>query len=273
MRVVAGALAGILLGVVGAKLADVLPRRYGIVHRPSGSARARRNVLLVLATSLCSAGIAHIVGGVADLSLAQSLFYFALHAIASAAVLTGAAIDLEHMILPNELTIGPAVLCLAASPLRAMGIVGALAGAVLGFAVSYLPVLLYKRLRGQSGMGFGDAKLAITAGAWHGVEGALFVLFAAALQTTVVAGAMRVLGLSYDVPESVKAEIRELQKRADAGDEEAQRELDDDPMAAEERAGTLAMRLPLGPFLALGCIEVLFLRRWLHEHVLAWLLR
>jgi hypothetical protein len=42
-------------------------------------------------------------------------------------------------------------------------------------------------------------------------------------------------------------------------------------MASAPVDGTLGMRLPLGPFLALGCIEVLFLRRWLVEHVLTWL--
>ena len=84
---------------------------------------------------------------------------------------------------------------------------------------------------------------------------------------------MRVFGIVYEEPESVKAEIRELRARAEAGDEDAKHELEDDPMAGEAREGTLGMRLPLGPFLALGCIEVLFLRRWLVEHVLDWLMR
>ncbi|HVH42787.1 MAG TPA: hypothetical protein VM925_10610, partial [Labilithrix sp.] len=78
---------------------------------------------------------------------------------------------------------------------------------------------------------------------------------------------------TYDVPESVKAEIQALRARADAGDEEAKDMLDGDPMVGETRRGWLGMRLPLGPFLALGCLEVLFLRRWLVDHVVAWLLR
>ena len=89
----------------------------------------------------------------------------------------------------------------------------------------------------------------------------------------IAAGVMRILGLSYPIPESVTAEIASLRARAEAGDAAAREELDADPMAAEGRGGVLGMRLPFGPFLALGCIEVLFLRRWLTENVVGWLFR
>lgn len=268
-----GAVVGVVLGLAAAKAADALPRRYGIEHLVMGAPRARRNVVLLLLSTLCGAGIAHVLTGAPDITLAHAGFLLVVNAVVASAVLAAAAIDLEHMILPNELTLGAAGLCLLTSPLRSIGVVGSISGAVAGLLVSYLPFLLYKRLRGQSGMGLGDAKLAVMAGAWHGVEGAFFVLFAGALQSTLAAVVMRITGLRYEEPASVKAEIAELRTRAAGGDEEAASELADDPMAGEARAGTLGMRLPLGPFLALACIEVLFLRRWIVDNVLGWLTR
>jgi leader peptidase (prepilin peptidase)/N-methyltransferase len=184
-----------------------------------------------------------------------------------ALLLAGAAVDLEHMILPNEITIGAALIALATAHFRSAGIAGSLLGAGAGFAVTYVPFLLYKRIRGHSGMGMGDAKLAVTAGAWLGLEGAFFVLFAGTLQQALCALFMRVLGLRYAIPESVRAEIEELRRRAAAGDEGAKAELADDPMAAERGdAGSLrATTLPLGPFLVLSAIEFVFVGRPLVE--------
>jgi leader peptidase (prepilin peptidase) / N-methyltransferase len=268
-----GAVLGIGLGLAAGRFADVLPRRYAITHVTSGPRRSRRNRALVVVSSLSGFGIAQVLVSAQELSIAHALFLLTTNAILAAMLFATTAIDLEHMILPNELTIGATVICLASSPLRSIGFVGSIAGAVVGFLLSYVPSLLYKKLRGRSGMGFGDAKLTAMAGAWHGIEGAIFVLFAGALQSTLAAVTMRVAGLRYEVPESVKAEIAGLRARADAGDAEARDELADDPMAAELRDGVLGMRLPLGPFLTLACVEVLFLRRWLVDHVLGWLAR
>jgi prepilin signal peptidase PulO-like enzyme (type II secretory pathway) len=89
----------------------------------------------------------------------------------------------------------------------------------------------------------------------------------------LAAGIMRVFGWTYAVPTSVRAELDALRAKAAAGDKEAVAALADDPMASEGGEGVLAMRLPLGPFLALACIEVLFLRRWLIDEVFAWFSR
>jgi hypothetical protein len=73
------------------------------------------------------------------------------------------------------------------------------------------------------------------------------------------------------VPESVIAEIAALRERADAGDPEAKAALEDDPMAADVADGVLGTRLPLGPFLALASLLLLFARRWIEGAVLAWI--
>ena len=86
---------------------------------------------------------------------------------------------------------------------------------------------------------------------------------------------MRLLGLSFAVPASVEAEIAELRAKAAAGDAEALSILADDPMAADVAApdpdgakppqDLATMRLPMGPFLVLACLEFVFARRQILE--------
>jgi leader peptidase (prepilin peptidase)/N-methyltransferase len=278
-----GALAGLAGGLVAGRLADVLPPRYDIALLASGPARTRRNVVLAAACGVIGAGLAHLVTSAPDVAIERAAFYFAINLVLCVAVVAAAAVDLEHMVLPNELTLGGAAIALASSYWRGIGLVGALAGIAIGLGLTYLPFLLYKWIRGRSGMGLGDAKLALLAGAWLGAPGAIWVVAAGALQSAVCAGLMRALGLSFAVPASVQAEIAELRAKAAAGDDEARALLADDPMAADvdspgadgdtaangadgsssdgSRAGSLAtMRLPMGPFLVLACLEFVFAR-------------
>jgi leader peptidase (prepilin peptidase)/N-methyltransferase len=134
-----------------------------------------------------------------------------------------------------------------------------------------VPHALYQRLKGVSGLGLGDAKLTCLAGAWFGIEGAAFVLFAGALQSVLTAIGMRITGTSYKVPESVAREIAELREQSAAGDADARAALDEDPMAAELEPTLLHARLPLGPFLALACLEFQLARSSIVQ-VIRWLL-
>lgn len=269
----AGAIAGAILGLLASFLADVLPGRYGITHLVRGTARTRRYIVLAVLGAAIGAGIMNILAGVPDNSIGNIALHFALNAGVAAIMLAGAAIDFEHMILPNEVTFGAALVCLLSSPARSVGWRGSVGGAVLGLVITVLPFYLYKKIKGQSGMGLGDAKLAVAAGAWHGIEGALFVIFAGMLQYVLLALGMRMFNLSYSVPESVRAEIADLKKRAAAGDKDAAEELADDPLAAEDEEGLMKMRLPLGPALILASLEALFLRRWISESLFAWFLQ
>jgi leader peptidase (prepilin peptidase)/N-methyltransferase len=262
-----GALVGAFAGLVAARLADALPRRYGITLLVTGRARTLRNIAVIGLSVAIGAWFGHLVTRVPDASVGRALYYFAVNATLAIALVTAAAVDLEHMILPNELTLGGAALALASSSWRGVGLVGSLVGIAVGLAITYLPFLLYKKLRGRSGMGLGDAKLALFAGAWLGGPGAVFVVFAGALQSALCAGIMRLFGLSFAVPASVQAEIADLRAKAAAGDAEALSILADDPMAAdvgapEANTSALAtMRLPMGPFLVLACLEFVFARR------------
>lgn len=257
------AAAGVVLGLTGTWLARTLPRRYDIDFEPSDPTKRRRNAAIVILSIALCGGVGYFVSRYPDAPLDHAAISLVTHCLLSSALVTAAAIDLEHMILPHEITRGGAILALATAYFRGLGLVPAILGAVAGLALTYLPFLLYKKLRGHSGMGLGDAHLAVLAGAWLGIEGVIFVIFAGALQSALAALAMRLLGIPYGIPASVQAQLAALRKLADEGDAEAKDALADDPMAADvgQGKGVLSMRLPMGPFLVLGCIEFLFGRR------------
>jgi len=187
---------------------------------------------------------------------------FALDLALSLGLLAAAFIDLDHMYLPDPITLGGTVLGLVSVPLRGGSFQGALFGAVLGFVVVWLPFdFLYTKLRGLPGMGLGDAKLVMLAGAWFGWQGALFALLGGAVQATVVALAVFLARGRIDEPEAVIRERKELQELLEASEGEARAELEReilrDPLAFEPEAGLGKARLAFGPFLVLATIEYL----------------
>lgn len=98
-------------------------------------------------------------------------------------LLAAAFIDAEHMFLPDSITIGGTVVGVVTATLRGLTLRESLVGTLVGFVVVWLPLtVVYKAIRGRTGMGLGDAKLVALAGAWFGWPGALFVLFAGAIQ-------------------------------------------------------------------------------------------
>ncbi|HKO50473.1 MAG TPA: prepilin peptidase [Polyangiaceae bacterium] len=187
---------------------------------------------------------------------------FALYLALTLGLLAAAIIDLEHMYLPDPITIGGALLGLLSVPLRGGTFQGALLGAALGFLLVWLPFdFLYSKLRGLPGMGLGDAKLMMLAGAWLGWQGAVFALLGGAVQATVVALAVYLARGRIDEPEAVIQERKELQALLESSTGEAraelEREIARDPLAFEPEAGLGKARLAFGPFLALATVEYL----------------
>lgn len=210
-------------------------------------------------TSLLRAGSIY----VADLALALGL-------------VAAAFIDLEHMILPDEITIGGAVLGVATASFRDQSFVDALIGAASGFLIVWLPfVVVYPRIRGNVGMGLGDAKLLMLAGAWFGWLGAIVVLCAGAVQGTVAAIVTLLVRGKIEEPEAVRKEreeIRaELEKMSPEERAEAEKELAEDPLAEEAGEGLGQARMPFGPFLVLATLEFLFFGKKALEAYVAWI--
>jgi leader peptidase (prepilin peptidase)/N-methyltransferase len=154
--------------------------------------------------------------------LAAGFLYGPTLVAASAAFLAAACViltatDLEARTLPDPVTLGTLALGLVLAALRDRAAAASDGGLVRSFSGSYLveAVLgalvgalflegvrrVYKRLRGQEGMGGGDVKMLAMAGAFTGPAGVFLTLFFASLAGTVVAGGatlFRVLRWSFE---------------------------------------------------------------------------
>ncbi|HEX2878848.1 MAG TPA: prepilin peptidase [Polyangiaceae bacterium] len=182
--------------------------------------------------------------------------YFALSLIASI------FIDLEHMILPDEITWRLAAVGLLSAPLRGAPLGKMLLGALLGYLVVWGPFIwLYRKVRGQAGMGLGDAKLLLAIGCWFGMPGVLFALLAGSVQGTLFALAAYAVRGKLEEPSAVREERQAMNEHlAQASPEERaalEAELAHDPLAREPQAGLAQARIPFGPFLSLAALEYL----------------
>jgi leader peptidase (prepilin peptidase) / N-methyltransferase len=103
-------------------------------------------------------------------------------------LLTLAAIDKRHFLLPDALTLplipaGLAVAFVIDPALLLPHVVGAIAGFAAFVAIGFA----YRRLRGREGLGLGDAKLLAAAGAWLGWQALPGLVVVAALAALAVA--------------------------------------------------------------------------------------
>lgn len=207
----------------------------------------------------------------------SALVVFALYFTLALGLVAAAFIDLEHMILPDEITLGGTVIGIASTMLRPEAdFLEALSGAAIGFVMIWLPFdLLYRKLRGRPGMGLGDAKLTMLAGAWFGWPGAVFALLAGAVQGTVVAIVVFLSQGRIEEPEAVKQERAELLEAIENAEgeerEELLRELEADPIGSEPEEGLGQARIAFGPFLVLATLEYLLFGNWIIQEYLAWI--
>jgi len=168
-----------------------------------------RYPLVELATGLAFAG-ATARSGFTPAALAS--------AVLAALLIALAWIDVDHLLLPDKLTLPGLVLGLASQFLiphgsLARGLIGALGGA--GFLL--VVAGLWELLRGIEGMGLGDVKMLAMIGAFLGLGGVVVTLVIATLSGSLVG-----LGL------------------------------------VASRRGTLSERLPFGVFLAVGGLVAIF---------------
>jgi leader peptidase (prepilin peptidase)/N-methyltransferase len=120
------------------------------------------------------------IAGAAVVGVAASLFVApdlrgVLGAVLALLMLAIAAIDAQHFIIPDELNAAALLLALLNAVVQEpqqdpqialAAVAGALLrGAALGLCFLALRIG-YRRLRGREGIGLGDVKLAVVAGAW-----------------------------------------------------------------------------------------------------------
>jgi leader peptidase (prepilin peptidase)/N-methyltransferase len=104
------------------------------------------------------------------------------------------AIDLEHQILPNVLTLPSLAIGLACSIVLPPGLLDALAGVILGGGVLLVIRWVWLRASGVDAMGLGDVKMLAMVGAFLGWEAVLLVLFLASLTGAAVGVTLAAVG-------------------------------------------------------------------------------
>lgn len=212
-----------------------------------------------------------------EMSLARAVSVFALDLVFALSLVAVAFIDLDHMYVPDAISIGGTALGVCTFWLRPeVDLRDALLGAAIGFGVVWLPFgVLYRWIRGRTGMGLGDAKLLMMAGAWFGWPGAAFALLAGAVQGTVVALVVLAVRGRIEEPAAVQAERegtrRALEKLGPEERAQAEAELARDPLYETSPGDRGLARIAFGPFLALSMLEYLLIGRDVFGDYLRWL--
>ncbi len=113
------------------------------------------------------------------------------------------AIDLEHHLLPNVITLPAIAIGLISSAVLPPGIVDALIGVVIGGGVLWLIGEAYYRYSGHEGMGGGDVKMLAMIGAFLGWKLVLVTLVLSSVAGSVI-GLFVILikrgGMKYALP-------------------------------------------------------------------------
>ena len=92
-------------------------------------------------------------------------------------------IDLQHFIIPNEITYPLMIIGFLKSFDPNLNLhlfpnfINSLIGGIFGFTIIWLIIFIYKKLRNKDGMGLGDAKLLSAIGFWFGWVSIPFIIF------------------------------------------------------------------------------------------------
>tara|TARA_B110000008_G_scaffold176308_1_gene175859 strand:- start:134 stop:874 length:741 start_codon:yes stop_codon:yes gene_type:complete len=136
-------------------------------------------------------------------------------------------IDLEHFIIPNNLTYPMMILGFVKSfdpNLNSLfpNYVNSLIGGFFGYGIIWLIIFFYKVLRNKEGMGLGDAKLLAVIGFWFGWISVPFILFSSS-----------VVALISVIPSLLN------------------------------KSKKLSSQIPFGPFIIIGCIlYIIFIEQY-----------
>ncbi len=177
----------------------------------------------------------------------------AVHFVFSAALVAITFIDIDHRIIPNQISLPGIVIAFGCSFLWEGFWKDSLIGLLVGGGGLLLLSGGYSLIRKREGMGMGDVKLLAMLGAWLGWQCLLFVLLFASVQGVMASIVMLLSGVKLKPP--LPEEWEEEAETPDAETEEKKE---------EEETAFLAAAIPFGPFLALAAVEYLFLGSWFY---------
>jgi leader peptidase (prepilin peptidase)/N-methyltransferase len=113
------------------------------------------------------------------------------------------AIDLEHHLLPNAITLPGILAGFVFSLFTEPGWMSSLIGIVVGYGVLYVVAQAYYRVRHEEGLGMGDLKMLAMVGAFVGWQLTLLTLMLASFGGTIIGLALIVSkrgGMKYALP-------------------------------------------------------------------------
>ena len=128
---------------------------------------------------------------------------FASRLILGCALIVLFAIDLEHHLLPNVITLPGIVVGFALSFFTGLGWVSSLIGIAIGGGVLFAIAEAYYRLRHEEGLGMGDVKMLAMIGAFLGWPATLMTLMMGSVAGSIVGMliiAMRRGDMKYALP-------------------------------------------------------------------------
>jgi leader peptidase (prepilin peptidase)/N-methyltransferase len=167
----------------------------------------------------------------------------------TAALLLITFIDLDHLFIPDEVSLpGIGLGLLVALLPGGIGLADAFGGVVLGGGILWAIAWGYERATGIEGLGFGDVKLLAMIGAFVGWQGIPLVILIASV-TGSIAGMLVIFS-----------------RRGRAGLRRVHRTLGPRAVPPFLRRLGRSTEIPFGPFLALGALVVFYLPtppRWL----------
>jgi len=145
---------------------------------------AFRYFLVELLTALCFVGIFYVYGATITtlMLIILSIFFIVIFFI-----------DLDHFIIPNELTFPLMIIGFLKSfdPNINLNLfpnyMESLIGGVLGYILIWGIITLYMKIRKKEGMGLGDAKLLAAIGFWFGWYSIPYVIFLSSLSALLIA--------------------------------------------------------------------------------------
>jgi leader peptidase (prepilin peptidase)/N-methyltransferase len=170
----AAALGGALAGNLLAAVIRDLPRRQPVAW-PRWRA-SRFFIIEMLTAPLFASALWHY--GTTPL--------FASRVVFGCALIVLFAIDLQHRLLPNAITLPGIVIGFLFSCFTDPGWRSSLIGILGGGGVPFVVAEIYFRIRGREGVGMGDVKMLAMIGAFLGWPGALLTLLFASIAGTMV---------------------------------------------------------------------------------------
>ena len=185
------AVAGGLVGILLTSCIRNLPRHQPIASPPH--TRSQYCIVEIITAALFAGALWYF--GVTALFLSRVVFGCALIVLF--------AIDLEHHLLPNAITLPGIAIGFLFSLIGDPGWRSSLIGIVIGGGVPFAVAELYYRIRAREGLGLGDVKMLAMIGAFLGWKLALLTLMLASFAGTIIGLLLIVTrrgGMKYALP-------------------------------------------------------------------------